>query len=671
MAGNLFEFYQKKGWTYLEAALQRIAGRSSEYVVEEALYRKYVIDAGWNALPDYQRRVGRERLQWDEILAALRRESFNIESGKLVFRPDCRARMSAVLSRVLIAKTGRPAEAPAAARAAPPASAVDAESDSDSGDMVFGQAPSAPAHATPPRAAVPTHQAPVATAIGIDFGTTYSGVAHVDATGKPVSIPNKTGDNLTPSVVLFETEGVTVGNEAVAAAAQNPDKIADAVKRDLGAKTYHRALHGWDLPPEAIAAFILKSLKADAERKLGPVTKAVITVPAYFDEKRRQATLTSCQLADLELLEILNEPIAAALAWAYQKSILGGALERPVQVVVYDLGGGTFDVTVVAITGNAFKMLATDGDVYLGGKDWDEALADIAADRIAREIGQDPRANPITQHGLLRSAEAAKRLLTDHQRAAIAVHLGGRKHKVEVTRQEFENATAPLLARTRTLTESVVLQAGLDWPNIDKVLLVGGAARMPMVGRLLEELTGEPPDRSISPEEAVAHGAALYADLLARRQAGGVPDRFSVNNVNAHSLGIVGVDSKTGRRRNQILIPRNTPLPCTVTTTLKTSRPNQRRLTIRVVQGESEDLAQCTPLGFYTISNLPPNLPLGWPVHLSYIYEANGELRVQAKVEGHAAVVTAKFERDSDLPKEAMKRWNKLVKREWKKNKQG
>jgi molecular chaperone DnaK len=684
MAGTLFDFYQK-GWKYLETSLLGIVGRSSEYAVEEGLFRKHVIDAGWNALPEQPRRLGRQQLRWDEILLALRREVYHVKAGKLVLRSDCARNIAAVLRQMLQAnaKSNRlqavpsPAAAPAATPRPIPA---DTDDESASDELILSLLTSAPAPATAPKQSAPAVSAPAATtapptpptiALGIDFGTTYSTVAYLDARGRPITIPNAAGEMLTPSVVLFETAGVIAGKEALAAAALQPDKVAEAVKRDMGAKNYHRPLHGWDLPPEAIAAFILRSLKTDAERKLGPVNKAVITVPAYFDEKRRQATMVAGKLVEFEVLDVLNEPIAAALAWGYQQGILDrqghGHTNRPIRVVVYDLGGGTFDVTVVEIAGNSFKMLATDGDVYLGGKDWDEMLADMAAERIVREIGQDPRRNPATLHGLNQSAEAAKRILTDHRRAAIAVNLGGKRHRVEVSRQEFENATAPLLARTRTLTASVVLQAGLDWRHIDKVLLVGGATRMPMVARLLEELTGVPPDRSISPDEAVAHGAALYADLLLRRQAGAGQGRFSVTNVNAHSLGIVGVDGKTGKRRNQILIPRNTPLPCMVSTTFKTSKAKQRRITIRVVQGESADLAECTPVGFYTISDLPPDLPAGWPVQLTYTYQENGEIQVQAKVEGHNTVVRTTFKRENSISKAALKSWNKLVKREWKK----
>src|SRR5262249_50114492 len=348
------------------------------------------------------------------------------------------------------------------------------------------------------------------TVVGIDLGTTYSVVAHLDAHGRPISIPNSAGDLLTASVILFEESGPVVGKEAVLAAAMEPEKIAECVKRDMGSRAYRKKINGEVLPPEVISSIILKSLKADAERKLGPVRKAVITVPAYFDEPRRQATIDAGRLAGLDVLDIINEPTAAAITYGYQLGFLdrgGRTGGKPLRVLVYDLGGGTFDVTIVEIQGTSFKALATDGDVSLGGKDWDEKLVDIAAEAFIHEHREDPRANPASAQDLWFAAETAKKTLSERPKATIYVNHLGTRAKVEVTRQQFDEATAHLLGRTRTTTEIVVRQAAMTWANIDKVLLVGGSTRMPMVVRMLEELTGKPPERSVSPDEAVAHGA--------------------------------------------------------------------------------------------------------------------------------------------------------------------
>lgn len=224
-------------------------------------------------------------------------------------------------------------------------------------------------------------------AVGIDLGTTYSVIAYINHHGQPTSIPNSNGDVLTPSVVLFGDDGTVVGKEAVLAAPLEPDKVADCVKRDIGSKHYRSPINGELLPPEVISGFILRRLKDDAERKLGPIKKAVITVPAYFDETRRRATMDAGLLAGLQVLDIINEPTAAAIAYGYQAGFLdrSGALrdDKTIRTLVYDLGGGTFDVTLVEMSNQSFKALATDGDVLLGGKDWDEKLVELAT-RLAK-----------------------------------------------------------------------------------------------------------------------------------------------------------------------------------------------------------------------------------------------------------------------------------------------
>jgi molecular chaperone DnaK len=698
MAGTVLEYYQGPGWKLLESALQLIVGRNSEHAVEEALFRKHVVEAGWAALPDPHKQPGRAALRWDDVLLALRREVYDVRDRKLALRADARQRSLPLLSAVLAGpKPAAPSaqggaksavKPPSAQGTAPrpapqPASRQGTAPQPKSAQGAPRPAPQPPSRqgapappAAQPRSAQGAAPRPATTpgfALGIDLGTTFSVVAHLDMHGRPTTIQNAHGELLTPSVVLFDTEGVIVGKEAVAAAAMEPDKVAEFFKRDMGAKFYRRKINGWDLPPEAISAFVLRSLRADAERKLGKVNKAVITVPAYFDEMRRQATMTAAKLIDLEVLDIINEPTAAALSYGYQQGFLdrqgrwaGG---KPLRIMVYDLGGGTFDVTIVEIDNNSFKAIATDGDVYLGGKDWDDKLVALAADRFKQETKIDPRTDPVTMHELFQGCEVAKRTLSERTKAVIIVNHAGQRLKVEVTRKEFEDATAALLGRTRNTAEIVVRQAGLTWPQIDKVLLVGGATRMPAVVKMIKELAGKDSDRSLSPDEAVAHGAALYADLLLRKQQG-TPARFSITNVNSHSLGIVGLDSKAGTRRNQILIPKNTPLPHTVTKVFKTAHPNQRRVTVRVVEGESEKPDECFQIGTASISDLPPNLPLGWPVQVSYSYREDGRLQVAAKLEGHAAAVSTSFQRDTALPDDAVNRWTEYVAREWRRRNQ-
>jgi molecular chaperone DnaK len=260
------------------------------------------------------------------------------------------------------------------------------------------------------------------------------------------------------------------------------------------------------------------------------------------------------------------------------------------------------------------------------------------------------------------AAEAAKKTLSERTKAAMFINLLGTRHKVDVTRAQFEEATAALVARTRTTTEIVVRQAGLTWDAIDRVLLVGGSTRMPMVVAMLEELTGKRADRSVSADEAVAQGAALYADLLLRQQ--GLqegPPAFTVTNINSHSLGIVGVEVKTGRPRNRVLIPRNTPLPHTATKVFKTLKPNQSSVAIHVVEGDSETPDGCIEVGVCTIRDLPPGLPAGWPVQVSYTYETNGRLHVTAKLKGHHASVVTDFVRSNSMEEDELKLWAEVL----------
>ena len=643
MAVNHAEFYDKFGLKMIGAYLQTVAGKPKKIVVDEKLYRQQVIDPCWESLPQPMRLMGRNRLRWDEVLLALRTDIFIAVQDKLALRKDAAQRMRAVVEKLMGKATRKSAVVkPAKEEDIPFAFPASKQSKSAfTKDTIV---------------------------VGIDLGTTYSVIAYVDATGRPTSIANAVGDIITPSVVLFDDAGPVVGKEAVQAAAMEPEKIADCAKRDMGSKAYRKKINGEFLPPEVISSFILKSLKADAQRKLGDVRKAVITVPAYFDEARRRATMDAGKLAGLEVMDIINEPTAAAIAFGYQTGFLNPAgrlaASKPMRVLVYDLGGGTFDVTIVEIHGTSFKAIATDGDVCLGGKDWDEILISLAAEQFKKQHREDPRENPASLQELWNAAEIAKKTLTERPKATMYVNHLGTRLKVDITRQEFEEATAALLGRTRTTTEIVVRQAGLNWNAIDKVLLVGGSTRMPMVVRMLENITGKQPERSISPDEAVAHGAALFANLLLREKLPnpGTP-QFSVTNINSHSLGIVGVDPSTGRKRNQILIPKNSPLPASVGRVFKTAKVNQRDVVVTVVEGESERPEACTQVGIFKINNLPPNLPAGTPVEVRYAYQTNGELRVSGKVAGmpNSAAVSTVFQRENSLADDELDMWTEYV----------
>ncbi|HEX5443809.1 MAG TPA: Hsp70 family protein, partial [Pirellulales bacterium] len=612
MAVDLRLLFEKHGLGFLEPTFAQFVGHPSHALGDESLYRRRVVAPAWQAAPLQFRMLSPEELEWDRFCFGLRELVFDNSGPRVALRSDWQTQVQAALAGV---SEGQP-----------------------SGGL---RLPEGGADDDTERRAASSRAVP---AVGIDLGTTYSVIAYLDEQGRPTSVPNSSGEILTPSVVLFESDGAVVGKEAVLAAALEPDKVADCIKRDMGSKYYHKKIGRELLPPEVISSYVLRRLKTDAERKLGPIEQAVITVPAYFDETRRRATMDAGRLAGLDVLDILNEPTAAAIVFGHQKGFLDASgrvkSDHPMRVLVYDLGGGTFDVTVVELSDQSFTALATDGDVRLGGKDWDEKLVEIAANRLHDELGEDPRQTPATLLELWFAAEAAKKTLSERLKATLFVNHEGRRLKVEVGRREFEEATAALVARTATTADIVVMQAGLSWQSIDRVLVVGGSTRMPMILRMLEELAGKAVDHSVSADEAVAHGAALYAGLLLEQHLPGSRPAFSVTNINSHSLGVVGVDPDSGARVNRILIPKNTPLPHTAARRFKTHRDNQPNVKVTVVEGESEDPDACIEVGACVIRDLPPNLPAGWPVEVRYTYQENGRLAVSAKLVGHGAKVS-------------------------------
>ena len=472
--------------------------------------------------------------------------------------------------------------------------------------------------------------------IGIDLGTTYSAVAYLDGTGRPVTVLNGTGDLLTPSALLFDDDGVVVGKEAVKSSMLTPDCYIECFKRDMGGSAARRKVRGLEAPPEVLSAFVLERLKRDTERRLGPVHRVVITVPAFFDETRRKATQDAGRLAELEVLDIINEPTAAALAFGYQLRSLdpsaADASVKPMRVLVFDLGGGTFDVTILGIAGNQFRTLATDGDVFLGGKDFDQRLVNYFAEQFMAAHGIDPRGNAQDAAQLWCDAQEAKHTLSERSKAVVVCCHAGIRMRIDVTRQQFEDLTLDLLERSETTTSLVIKQAGLSWQEIDRILLVGGSSRMPMIGRMLRNVTGKEPDCSQSPDEAVAHGAALYAGMLMGQEASSYRLECELVNVNSHSLGVVGMHPQTGDRINVVLIPKNTPLPCRRARTFKTARANQRSIKLDVVEGESDRPEACIALGKCIVRDLPPGLPKDTPVKVEYAYHANGRIAVVASV---------------------------------------
>ena len=499
-------------------------------------------------------------------------------------------------------------------------------------------------------------------AVGIDLGTTYSVVARLDERGQPLTLVNAEGDRLTPSVVLFDGADVVVGKEAMKAMSVEAQRVAECAKRDMGHRVFHKVLDGKQYPPEAIQAWILNKLRSDAAQQIGPFEKVVITVPAYFDEVRRKATQDAGYMAGCDVMDIINEPTAAAVAFGHQQGYLdaAGSSDRPRRVLVYDLGGGTFDVTVMEIRGSEFLALATDGDVNLGGYDWDQRLVDLAAEAFIRQHAVDPRQDPAAAGKLWRECEDAKRTLSARPKAPVVCEYRGLTTRVEITREQFEEATQDLVDRTRFTCVQALQAAGLDWPDLDRVLLVGGSTRMPMAREMLQRVSGKPPDGSVAADEAVAHGAALHAGLLLAQREGR-PPKFSIRNVNSHSLGVVGLDPQTQRKRNGILIPRNTPLPVSAKRIFKTSKEDQQSILVQIVEGESPSADDCTPVGRCSVRHLPRGLPAKYPIEVFFRYKANGRLRVRVRVPKTDHQVETEIVRENGLSKPQMDTWRQHI----------
>jgi molecular chaperone DnaK len=499
-------------------------------------------------------------------------------------------------------------------------------------------------------------------AVGIDLGTTYSAVAYIDDTGRPVTLVNAEGDLVTPSVVLFEANQAVAGKEALKALATEADNVAQCAKRELGERIFHKVLEGRKFPPEALQAFVLNKLRQDAIRQIGEFTKVVITVPAYFDEVRRKATQDAGYMAGFEVLDIINEPTAAAIAHGFLKGFLNrdGEANAPRKLLVYDLGGGTFDVTVMEIRGHDFLALATDGDVQLGGQDFDMRLVNYVAEEFKRVHDLDPREDPNTAGRLWRECEDAKRTLSARNKVSIACDYKSQAVRVEITREKFEELTQDLLNRTRFTTKQTLQAAGLGWNDLDYVLLVGGSTRMPMVAGMLRELSGKEPDGSVAVDEAVAHGAALHASILLAQSRGESPI-LNIKNVNSHSLGVVATDRRLERKRNAILIPRNTPLPVTAKRVFRTQKTGQRSILVRIVEGESGSPEDCSQIGRCVVRDLPDELPAETPIEVRFAYQENGRLTVNVSVAGTNHELKHEITRENTLTQEQLDAWRGYI----------
>ena len=460
----------------------------------------------------------------------------------------------------------------------------------------------------------------MAKTIGIDLGTTNSVVAVMEG-GKPTVIANAEGSRTTPSIVGFSKTGERlVGQLAKRQAILNPDKTIASIKRHMG-EDYKVNIDGKDYTPQEISAMILRKLADDASNYLGEkVTSAVITVPAYFNDAQRQATKDAGKLAGLDVLRIVNEPTAAALAYGLEK-------DKPEKVLVFDLGGGTFDVSILEIGDGVHEVLSTSGDTHLGGDDFDQKVMDWMCDEFKKTEGIDLRNDKQAMQRVKEAAEKAKCELssvmeTNINLPFITADANGPKHlDLNLTRAKFEDLSRDLLNRCKTPVENALRDAGVSKDDINEVVLVGGSSRIPAVQQLVKEYTGKEPNQSVNPDEVVAVGAAIQAGVL----AGEVKD-IVLLDVTPLTLGIETLGGVMTP-----LVPRNTTIPVSKSQVFSTAENNQTAVDIHILQGERPMAKDNKSLGMFRLDGIPPAMR-GLPqIEVTFDIDANGIVNVSAK----------------------------------------
>ena len=473
--------------------------------------------------------------------------------------------------------------------------------------------------------------------VGIDLGTTNSCVAVMEG-DKPTVIANAEGSRTTPSVVAFSKKGeVLVGEVARRQAAMNPERTITSIKRKMGSTEPIRVDRKKYLPQE-ISALILSKLKKDAESYLGePVTDAVITVPAYFTDAQRQATKDAGTIAGLNVQRIVNEPTAAALAYGVDK-------EEDKAVMVYDLGGGTFDVSILSISNGVIEVLATAGDNHLGGDDFDKRLVDELVARFKREAGVDITGDAAAMNRVYEAAENAKKELSSLSATTVNLPFLATKHgqpvhfETSVTRSEFENITKDLVERTMGPCKRALSDAKMSAHDIGKVLMVGGSSRIPAVKAAVKQLVGKDPSESINPDESVALGACLQAGVLSGAVGG-----LLLLDVTPHSLGIEVVNNVMS-----VLIPRNSTLPATHSEIYTTVSPLQTNVEINVLQGESNRASDNTSLGKFMLGGLRRGMNKP-QIEVTFQIDTNGIVHVSAVELGSGRAANIQIEGSSNM----------------------
>lgn len=484
---------------------------------------------------------------------------------------------------------------------------------------------------------LPTH------AVGIDLGTTYSCISYLNEHGEPITVPNKDGELSTPSVVLFDGDHVIVGTEALRNSIRHPDKVVVHAKRYMGNPTHRWKINGKSYSPVDISTFILKSLLDSARERVGEIERAVITVPAQFSDVQRQATAEAGKRAGLKHVDIINEPVAAALCFVLgTEGIWFTELATAQTIMVVDLGGGTFDLSLVRYQKNEVRVIASGGDLHLGGLDWNKALEVAIGKQFQKEFGVDPMKDRESAQALALEAEQTKRSLSVRPKAALTCAAGGQRKTYQVELEQFERLTKDLVDRSEKLTLDLLQEHNMGWAKVDVVLTTGGSSRMPMIRSLFKRLSGRTLNTSLSPDQSIAHGATYYAGMLLTNSAFAKSilnptaaarlKQFKQHSATARALGVLIRDTATQTRVPHYILPANTPLPASVSQVYGTVSHNQRRVHLRIVESGTAADASHVELGMCQVDPLPENLPEGTEIEVTIRYDEQARVHVEAKV---------------------------------------
>lgn len=500
-------------------------------------------------------------------------------------------------------------------------------------------------------------------AVGIDLGTTYSSIAYLNAQGEPVSIPNSEGDFSTPSAVLFEADGsIVVGAEALRNAIVSPLRVVQYAKRYLGDREKTWEIDGRRYTPVDISAFILSQLLADAREKIGPVERAIITVPAQFSDLQRRDTVRAGEQAGLKQIEIINEPVAAALCHVLgTEGLWFSELADEQRLLVYDLGGGTFDLSLVAYRQNEVRVLASTGDLQLGGIDWNAALLDAIAKQFTKEFGSDPRTDPSSYQQLALEAEQCKRSLTVRPKAALMVQHDGKRKTYQVELAQFQRLTQGLVDRTIEITKKLLKDNNMGWAKVDVVLSTGGSSRMPAIRDALKQASGRTLNSTLSPDLSIVHGATYYAGMLLSNhefarsilntEASQRLASFRQQSVTARSLGVMIRDTETNTRVPYYLIEANTPVPAAKEHLFGTATAGQRKVRLTIVESGATASDPVEVIGECLLDNLPEGLPIDSEIIVTLSYDAAARICLSGRVKATGQEVTTELVREESLRK--------------------